>query len=60
MVPSSKFYILSRVLDYGQYQMQKIGQLHKLLQDLKNNSRKESLSIYTISIFCKLPFITNN
>ena len=58
MVLSSKFYILYRVLDYVQYPMQKIGQLHKLQHDLKNNSRKENLFIYTVFFF-KLPFITN-
>ena len=51
MVLSSKFYILSRVLDYVQCPMQMIGQLHKLLHDLKNNSRKENLFIYSVSVF---------
>lgn len=57
MVLSSKFYILYRVLDYVQYPMQKIGQLHKLQHDLKNNSRKENLFIYTVffSSYLSLP-----
>ena len=58
MVLSSKFYILSRILDYVQYPMEKIGQLHKLLHDLINISRKRNLFIFAVYFF-KLPFITN-